>query len=408
MNFLQNAAGWIGAKLGFGGRFSTILFQTGYKGEVWLDTHTPNKLYNEIPQVKIVVNKFADLFSNAEIIIEKKVQDGWEKIQDHAAYKIIQQPNFNQGQNTFYKDLCRKFCVYGNNFQYYNRPSKIAGVVSRWNISPKYVKPVLTGKIFDQLEIAGAVSKYIYDDSTTTRKIYETDEILWISDTDLDNPIMGMSRLVTLKYPLSNGKGAYSYLNAIINNKGALGFIVSKNKDSIGSMPISEEDKKKISEQHLQNYGHGSGQTPFKILDGDADFVTTSYPVKEMMLFETIDHALTATAQLFGINTNLFLTETTYENLKNGIIQTYQDTIFSFADMVAQNETKMLKSLGSLKENERIRFSYDHIEILQQNKLQGAQTLERMVNAMNNALANGIITPHQAETVISGLIERIN
>src|SRR5690606_2244328 len=180
-----------------------------------------------------------------------------------------------------------------------------------------------------------------------------------LSEIDLNNPLMGVSKLVAINRALSNAKGAYSYMNSIINNKGALGFVVGKSKEDGGSQPMLQEDKETLEKGYLNDYGHGKGQIPFKILRGDVGFVPTSYPVKEMMLFETLDHALAITAQTYGLNTNIFDTKTTFENLKNGMVQSYQDTIIPFADMVAQNETNKFRELGEIGENERIRFSYD-------------------------------------------------
>ena len=391
---------------GFGSFFSGV-FQVGQKGAIWIDTAKPKKIYDEIPQVKTVLNKLSDMFANAEVLIEKKVKDGFEVVSQHSVYGILHQPNILQSQNDYYKDLCLKFFVYGNNFSYYNAPTRF-GVASRWNISPAYIKPFLTGKLFDQTEIAEIVSKFIYEDGERSRKVYEPREMLWLAEPDLDNPLKGTSRLVSLKYPISNIEGAYSYRNTIINNKGALGFLVNKTQDMGGHKPMNPKIKEELEKQYLQDYGHNAGQTPIKLVEGDVNYVPTTYPTKDMLLFEEIEHGLNIIAQTFGVSTNIFKTDTTYENLRSGIVQTYQDTVFAFADFVAQRETKMLQSLGALKETERIRFSYDHIEILQENKLQSAQTLERLVSAVNNALQNGIIDGEQAQNAISNLINRMS
>jgi phage portal protein BeeE len=378
------------------------IIQLGTKGEVWINTSEPYKIYNEIPQARVVINKFSKLFSNADIYIERKAGDEWEADRNHKAMATIIQPNFKQGQNDFYKDMAEKFCTYGNNFEYVNKPSIVGDIEGRFNISPRYLKPELTGKYFDQLDMEGVVSRYWYDDGTG-RKQYNTKDILWLTETDLDNPLMGVSKLVALKFPLSNAKGSYSYLNSIINNKGALGFVVGRSKEDGGSQPMLQEDKETLEKGYLNDYGHGSGQIPFKILRGDVGFVPTSYPVKEMMLFETLDHGLAITAQMYGLSTNIFDTKTTFENLKNGMVQSYQDAIIPFADTVQQAETNKLRELGVLKENERVRMSYDHIEILQESKLSGVQAIERGISAMINAVNNGLMTAAEAKPFLDRL-----
>jgi len=408
MNLLSSISKGIASLFHNNRFFISILYQLGYRGEVWISTDDVKQIYEEIPQAKIVIEKFANLFSNAEIYIERKEGKDWVKVDNHPAYETIYQPNFDQGQNTFYKDLAIKYNIYGNNFQYFNKPSSVGGVVGRFNMSPRYLKPILTGKYFDQIEMKGVVSGYIYEDSMTTKKPIDVKDILWIKNADVDNPLLGVSKLVTLKYPMSTVKGSYSYLNAVINNKGMLGFIVNKSVESGGTKPMSQEDKDKLNKQYSQDYGHGDGQIPFAVLNGDADFKNTSYPVKEMMLFETIEHGIVVAAHMYGINPNLFLTNTTFENLKSGLVHTYQDSIIPFADMVSQNETKKFIELGILKPNERTRFSYEHLEILQESKLSGVAAIERAISALNNAVANGLMTIAEAKPIIDRLIITIS
>ena len=387
---------------------STFFRLLGYKGEVWIDVDKPYRIYNDIPEVNLVIDRKANMFSNAVVLIERKSNNGeWAVIEKPDVMKLIEKPNFNKSQNEFYLDVSRHYDVYGNSFQYYNSPSKF-GAVSRFAMSPRYIKPELTGKYFDQLDFSGAVSSYIYDDGMNTRKPYNVDEIMWIANSDIDNPIMGRSKLRTLKYPSSNIEAAYSYRNAILTKKGMLGFIVNKSTEMGSIKPMSKEDKDALNKQYSEEYGHGDNQTAFAVLSGDADFKTTTYPTKDLLLFEEVEANRNTIAQMYGLNTNLFENNTTYENLKNGIVQSYQDAIFPFADLIAQKETAMFQKLNMLGANERIRFSYDHISILQENNLQTFQSLERAVSALNNALQNGIVTQQQATTVIDSLIARIS
>ena len=380
-------------------------FMVGTQGEVYLDVNKPFEIYNTIPEAQIVINKFADMYSNFKIQIKDKDENIVENVPE---FDLLNQPNFLKSQNDYFHEECVLFLVYGNLMTYKNQPSQLSAPSTLFNISPQYIKPKLTGKLFDQIEIKGAISEYIYDDGGG-RKIYTPDEIMYVVNASLDNPLIGQSKLVVLKYPLSNIDGAYRYRNAILTKKGALGFIFSKSQadTQFGKMSqgFSKEDKETINNAYFENNGVNDNQKPFRLVDGEMGFVPTSYPTKDMLLFEEVEVNKLTLADSYGLSSNIFRTNTTFENLKNGIVQSYQDAIFPHADMMSQ---RMTKFLGLDKRGLKIEYSYEHLEILKQNKLQGSTAIERSLNALNNAAQNNIITQEEAQRVAQQLIDSLS
>jgi phage portal protein BeeE len=248
----------------------------------------------------------------------------------------------------------------------------------------------------------GVVAGYQYIDNKIT-KPYATNEIIWLKFDSLDNPIVGESPITQLKYPLSNTQEAYKYRNSILAKKGALGIVSRDEKDAAGSVSWSEPDRREFEEQYFSKYGSGDNQRAFMLTKHPLKFTPTSYPTKDMLLFEEIDANLATIAMLYGASTNIFDTKTTFENLKNGIIQTYQDCIFPIADILAQGHKQGL----GLPEEWELCLTYDHIELLKESKLRGAQAVNQGLAAITNALSNGLITQEQAASASDSLIATV-
>lgn len=357
----------------------------GHKGPVWLDVNVPQSLYGEIPQLTTVVDRRSDMFSNMELFLENAKG---ERIEDKDFEKLIRNPNPLQSMNDWLKQYEQQKLIYGNQFLLKKQPSRLSKLPALiWNVSPAYCVPVLTGRIFDQTEIKGIVEKYEFQ-QYQAKETFETEDILWSRITDLDNPLIGKSKLYGLKFPLSNTKLAYEYRNVIMGERGMLGILINKKKDAMGSVPLTKEEKDRLEKQHTVNYGIGEGQKKIMITETDVDYKATSYPTKDMLLFEEVEANFKTICEHFGLNINIFF-NSTFENVKNGIIQSYQDTIIPEADNFAQALTSFL----GIKEGFKIRASYDHLQVLKSDEQKEAQTLKTRAEAITQMINGKIIVP---------------
>jgi hypothetical protein len=402
MNFLQKTlSGLLGLN---SNQLFSRMYMVGTAGEVYLDVNKPFEIYNTIPEAQIVINKFADMYSNFRIVIKDK---NGKEIENVPEFDLLNQPNFLKSQNDYFHEEAVHFLVYGNLFTKKNQPSKLTAPISLFNISPQYINPKLTGKLFDQIELKGAISEYIYNDGRE-RKGISVEDVMYVVNASLDNPLIGQSKLVPLKYPLSNIDGAYRYRNAILTKKGALGFVFSKTtaETALGNMSVgfSEKDKETIESSYFDTMGTGDNQKPFKLVDREVGFTPTSYPTKDMLLFEEVEVNKLTIADAYGLSTNIFRTNTTFENLKSGIVQSYQDAIIPHADMMAQRMTKFLELD---KRGLKLEYSYDHIDILKESKLNGANAIATSIQAINNAVQNNLIDRNRATLLIDTLLNSL-
>lgn len=367
----------------------------GTKGAVYLDTNIPYRLYNEISELNQVINKGAAMFSNGVFkVIDVKTG---KQIEDTELMKLLENPNVLESQNEFLKTYWIQYNVYGNQFQYKNKTSVLSKYpTSVRNVSPRYIDPIFTGKVFEQTSLDGIIEKYKYTESGKER-FFETNSVIWTKNADLDNPLVGTSPLKSLRFPLTNTKLAYDYLNIISGERGAIGMISTASpKDAMGAVPKDAAEIKRLEQLRLDSYGIGVDNDKARMLFTSAQVTYTpfGYPTRELMLSEQIDQNKLTICDHFNLNANLFSSKNqTYENVKNAMIQAYQDNIQPFADQWTQ---KFGKEIG-LDPSKRLILDYSHLSILN-NKYEG---FDGMVKSLNEAVQGGLLSKEQAAQIVT-------
>jgi len=366
------------------------------KGQVYINALVPYKIYNSIPQFKIPVDKLASMFSNGVFKYQKIGSDEFLPMPPEIA-KLLENPNILQGQNPFLKQYYRQLKVYGNQFIYKSTPSPLLKTpTSLKNISPSLLKPVLTGKYFDQVSLDGVISHYEYTENGTVKR-FEVKDIIWSKIDDLDNPLIGVSPLMGLEFPTSNTELAYKYLNCISGERGALGILSRVPvKDTQGALPMSVNEQKEIEKLHRENYGVDNDQMKTIITNTTLSYTPMSYPTRDLMLPEQIDANGNVILDALGVNRNLF-NNSTYENLRHGLVSTHNDTIVPDADGFTQT---LGKEVG-VQPGYRLVLDYSHLPYLQADKKEEASTFSTVSAALNQLVSASIIDAKQANTILA-------
>jgi len=394
-NFLERFIGLFNKKNQRKQYFDTRINYQISKGEVYIDTSVPYDLYNTIPQLRTTVDKLAAMFSNGMFKYQKIGSDKLDPLPPEFA-KLLENPNILQGQNPFLNQYLRQLIVYGNQFIYKNSASKITTTPqSLINVSPANIKPKLTGKLFDQVTIDGIVSGFEYEENGVKRP-FATSQILWSKISDLDNNLIGFSPLKAMKYPLSNTVAAYQYLNCISSEKGGIGVLSSQSKDAMGALPMTPEEKKELEQTYRSENGIEEGQKKIHITTGSVTWSPMSYPTKDLLLMEQIDANFLTILNVLGVNQNLFI-NSTYENLKHGLIQTHNDTVVVYADGFTQALSKFI----GVPETHRLVLDYSHLPYLQADKKEAADSIQSVSLGLNNLVTAQIITPQQANEILA-------
>lgn len=390
MNFIGNMLGGFGNflsnKFGRGGAFNAYLL--GQEGAVWLDVSKPSKLYYSIPQARIVIDKLVSMYSNMRIQqMDRRTLKPVEK-EDADLKRVIDNPNPLQSMNEWLSEWEKQVQVYGNSFGYFNKPSKIQSAPTTiWNISPRYMQPVLSGKVFDQIKIEDIITGFKYIQANGKYNIYDPKDILYTKLVGIDNPLIGESPIRALQYPLSNIRAAYQFLNTLSVNRGPKGILSNDAKDVNGAIPMTDSERKDADAAYNQTYGIEHGQAQSIVTTASLKWQAMSFPTKDALLIEQIDANFLTICDAYGMNANLFSNKNaTFENIKQGLLQSYQDTIFPIADA-------RIQALSNKINHPTIYLvpDYSHLDILKENKLKGISAVQALVSALTQAVQGGIL-----------------
>ncbi len=364
------------------------------KGSLYINTQVPYEVYNSLSEVNIPIDKVASMLSNGVFMLEDEKTLVKESLPKELE-TLLKQPNILQSQNEWLKQYAVQLQLHGNQFIYKNKPSALLSVPKAlFNIDPSCIKPVLTGKIYDQVEISGIIKHYELDEDGKTRPI-NTDTVIWSKIGDANSPLLGKSKLKSLKWPISNTDVAYQYLNSISGEKGAIGALSREpSKDSMGELPVTPEEKIESERLHRQIHGVEEGQSKLLITSNKVSWSPFSYPTAQLQLREQITDNFSRILSAFGVNVNLFI-NSTYDNLIHGLKSTHNDTVVPLADGLCQKLTS--DKDFSIPKGKRLILDYTHLPYLQPDKVAEAATFASVSAALKVLVDGTIILPQEAK-----------
>jgi len=368
---------------------------------LWVDVNVEKyeSIYREIPHVRIVIDKLASMFSNANIVITDLNGEKLENQDTNEFYKLLEKPNPLQSREEFLMQMFIYNALYGTTFN--NKLAVNGNVYGMYNLPSQHMQTVLSGKIFKQISIEDIVSYYKLDLGDGTSERYETNDILLTTTPSPDNPILGTSKIESLKMPISNIKAVLSKSNMILNKMGAIGILSNEGaKDGMGAIPMKPKEKKDIHEQYQSNYGHEANKMGIVISEANLKWQSMSFPTKDLMLYEELESDFAQIIDIFGGERDLFSSSkgATFENMSHAEKSTYNNTIIPFANNYGN---ALSEFLGAKEKGFNITLDYSHLSIMQENELERSQVL------MNNAKAIETLRNNGLEDVANRLADEI-
>ena len=352
----------------------------GKKDAVWVDVNDAWKLYIEIPELRAVIEKRASMMSSNKPCLYDK---NGEKVENHWLMDMIHHPNAIQSWSDVVFSIGVQDALYSNVFCY--SPKRTAGIRNLFVPLPAdKVKIHLTGKKLKQMDAEDLVSKFTfkYDDDTTESIDWE-DMIYLITDDGM-NIIKPVSRIETLRYPLSNIRAQYHKRNVLLENIGAIGILSAQNNDLGGAIPMTPEEKQKI-----QNDWYNRQKDEVIITEANVDWKPMSYPTKDLLLFEELTADKLALIDAFGLSYNLFSQDkgVTYTNVRDSIRMVYQDTIIPETQQMYDS---IIKQFGLDKEGYYLKADFSHLPVLQDDEESKAITQKIKAETLEKIVGMGV------------------
>lgn len=356
----------------------------------WVKVDAPNAqiIYESIPHVRIVIDKMASMFANGMPVITDLDGVPLDNQETNPYYQLLTNPNPSQSRESFMMQYYIYKSLYGTS---YNNKLGVAGSVPRviWNLPSQYMETLVYGKIYKQVHIDEIIKGYKLSYGNSTDETFAVEDVLMMSTPSPENPIIGSSKLQSLKMPISNIHAVLSKSNVIFNRMGAIGILSNEAaKDGQGALPMNPKERKNINDQYQKNYGNGANQSSLIISEANLKWQPMTYPSKDMMFYEELESDFSQIISSYGAHRDIFPSTkgATFENQNNAQKATYQDTIIPFANDYAKALTTFL---GADLNGNKITFDYSHIPVLQENEKERSEVLLNKTKAIETLRNNG-------------------
>lgn len=362
-----------------GKRYQNELF--GKKQAIWIDTSKPFQNYIEIPELRTIVDKKAQMISSG---VPKLYKDNGDEVESHWVLDLIRNPNPLQSWKDVIYNISVNDALYSTAFCY--APKRSFNIVNLFVPLATHKMQINTsGKTLKQMNTGGLIKDYTYDFNGDAKENLKLEEVIIIQTTDGVNLLNPVSRIESLKYPLSNIKAQYNKRNVLLENIGAIGILSSSNSDLGGSLPMSPEEKSQIRKDW-----YNRSKDELIIAENDVKWTPMSFPTKDLMLFDELKADKLAIIDSYGLNYYIFSNESgsTYSNVNYGERLAYTNTIIPESDKIYDN---ISEQLGLQAEGLRLKASFDHIPVLQNDILSEAQSLNTRADALKKVQELGIV-----------------
>ena len=330
----------------------------GVKQAVWIDTNHAYEHYLTIPELRAVVDKRASMMSTG---VPCLYNEKHEKVENHWIYELINKPNPMQSWSDVIYCLSVNDALYANSFAFC--PPRIANIRNLIVPIPSHKMQIkLSGKTLRQMDVEGMIDGYIFEYDTNKQEHFENTEILYFTTTDGLNVINPTSKIVSLKYPLSNIKASYNKRNVLLENIGAIGILSAQKSDMAGAIPMDPQEKKGIQQDWYRR-----SKDELIITEANVDWKPMSFPTKDLLLFEELTADKLAIFDAYGMNSNLFSSEqgSTFTNVRDSIRMVYNDTIIPETEQLYRN---ISQQLGLSNEGLYLKPNFSHIKTLQEDQ----------------------------------------
>jgi hypothetical protein len=352
----------------------------GVKEAVWIDTNDWWKLYLEIPELRMVIDRRASMMSsNVPVLVDA---DGNE-VTNHWFNEVLKKPNPVQSWSDLVYSLSVQDALYSNSFIY--APKRSFDIRNLFVPLPSNkIQINLSGKKLKQMEQEGLIDSFVfqYDDKNT--ETIDFTDLIYLMTNDGMNIVKPVSRMESLKYPLSNIKASYHKRNVLLENIGAIGILSTQNNDMGGAIPMTPEEKKQIQKDWFRRQ-----KDELIITESQVDWKPMSFPTKDLMLFEELSADKIAIIDTFGMSLNIFSTEkgATFTNVRDSIRMTYQDTIIPETQQMYDS---IGQQCGLTDEGLKLIAEFDHLPVMQDDEVAIATTMKLKAETLEKLNGLGI------------------
>lgn len=338
-------------------------------------------------ELDAVIGRRGRMLSTGRWVHERSDSNGKITIVPNSEYvRILENPNPLMKGNDLLMQYNENLCLYGNNYEYLLRAFTNSIPSGLSNLQVNTVEIKATGKTYKQSKIEDIIEYYTITNGTVKDRV-ETNEINHTRIVNTNNPLVGESPLKALYMDISNIRAAKKFRNVIMTKEGALGILSNKTSDAIGATTVTDKDRDQFDKAYTSGFGLEDGKKRVIITDANLKWEATSFPTKQMMLFEEVDAGTSKIIDAFGLDENIFSTSATYENKVQALRGVYQTTIIPMSEEISMNRTEIFGLDGK---KEWLRLDYSHIPVLQENLVEQSAVKNTKAETVSTLVGSGM------------------
>ena len=328
------------------------------------------------------------LFSQGDFYIENKITK--EKTYDHWVLKLLKNPNYYQSGMDFLENLSFMQIAAGKSVVWVRRTTGIAEPTAMYLLNPDLIEyPEGFKTTLSRLNNNNPIKnkKILYDRDGEPQEIPFKDLLFFYdlpNGLHTDNMFETKSRIDGLKQTLVNTVDSLLAKNIILKTNGKE--LITGNKNTAGSFPLSDKEKEDAEKLFFSAYGTGRGRKRGLLTKADLKWQSLHIALRDLGLDESVkvDGNLIYTALHIPKDIlSLEAKKTTYNNFKESMVSYIQNEIQATMDAA----TAVLDQLVD-DPNLKLVGSYMHLPIMQFILLQRYEGIEKRgmaLQALRNA-----------------------
>lgn len=387
-----------------GGKYRLEKLLDGYYGQ-----SNFIELFHCLPEIFAPVHEIASRVASARWELRKEWNDEAD-YKDTNFNKLFTSPNpFMSMQQHVYWSVCY-YLLTGRVFWHAFTPSllekkKYANIVSWFTLPSQYLwANQKKTDIYTCNNLSDYITNYRLHDLVTgnTQRTFETDEVMPLVSMSLksgydfnknNSPLLGADKAIKNLIPVYETRGT------IFIKRGAMGFIVSRKTDDSGSVALTKTETDALQTDYHNTYGTTGGKHNIGITGQPIDFISIGMTIKEMQPFEETLADAVAIYSTLRVPRHLVPAKDqgTFSNVDISMKGFYSDVIQPLADMFAEIWTI---GMGFPEYRKYIKASFQHIDILQENKKEKAEVDKVVTEVAIKRYEAGIITKNERNALV--------
>lgn len=364
----------------------------GKKEAVWVDTNNAWRLFIEIPELRAVIDKRASMMASNHPCLYDMNGD---KIESHWLLDLFKDPNAMQSWSDVVYSLSVQDALYSNAFAYCPKRSfDIRNLMVP--LPANKIEIQLSGKKLQAMDSEDMVTRFCFEYDDDSKEMIDWTDMIYLTTDDGMNLVKPISRIDSLKYPLSNIKAQYHKRNVLLENIGSIGILTTSQNDMGGAIPMTPEEKRQIQQDWFKR-----SKDELIITESNVDWKPMSYPTRDLMLFEELTADKMAIIDTYGLNANLFSSErgSTFTNVRDSIRLVYTDTIIPETQSMYNS---MMKQWG-LSDEYYLKADFSHLPALQEDEGEKADVQKTKAETLEKIAGLGVELTEEEIRILTDL-----